>query len=282
MKHIKLISVLLLIAMLFTACSFSKGEGESGEGKAPGADNQNTNAEKISYETPFDKEAGLYNATTGDLKYSWEELLAKKYITVKETVITASIDYIRGELYIPNYISSIKSKAFSACTGLTGVYMGNGIITVGSSSFSGCTGLKTVVFSANITNISSKAFANCTKFRSITIPDSVTNIGASAFSGCTGLLRVTIGNGATNISKSAFSGCTGLNEVTLGKNITCVGSKAFSNCEALVCVNFKGTKAEWYAMNRSSGNGTLESAIIKTTDYPNGIHEPQSDTSLPA
>jgi len=72
------------------------------------------------------------------------------------------------------------------------------VITGGSSIYSrafyNCTGLTSITIPSSVTSIGSYAFYNCTGLASITIPSSVTYIGSSAFEDCTGLKNVTFEN----------------------------------------------------------------------------------------
>lgn len=263
MKKIVIALVALLSALLLTSCSFSD--------KTPATNEDNVPTDSIVQndpylKTPSGKAPGLYNHTTGDIKYTWAELEARGFITVKENFITKTVNYLIGDLYIPNGVLGIGKNAFSGCTGLTSVSTGNGMTTIGTGAFSSCTALKSVELGTEITNISNKAFNYCTRLQSVTIPNSVTNIGASAFADCTGLTSVHIGDGVTNISKSAFSGCTGLTTIRLGKNITYIGTSAFKKCDVLAMVDYNGTRAEWNSIVVDSKNDALDSASIKTKD----------------
>lgn len=275
MKRFIVIISMLLIVTLLTSCGSFSGVGEQGEGANSGS----TTSNSTNHDTPYNKAAGLYNSNTGALKYSWAELEAKGYITVDETVVTKSIKYIRGDLYIPNTISAVGNGAFSDCTGLVRVYVGNGVTTIGTKAFYGCTGLETVKLGTGITNISANAFANCTKFKEFEIPNSVTNIGTSAFMGCTGLAELSIGEAVTNVSQSAFANCTGLTSVKIGNSVTSIGTKAFSNCKVLYYVEYSGTKAEWYAINIGKNNTELWSAKIQATDGIVGEDNDESSKS---
>ena len=267
MKYLKILTALLLSVLLLTSCSLT-GVGEKGEGANTIEEAVTEPVSDPSKETPSGTAPGLYNANTGELKYSWDELEARGFIKVKETFITDSVNYIRGELYIPNNITGIGKKAFNACTGLVSVYVGNGVTTINDSAFYGCTGLSKVELGSSITNISGKAFGYCTRLSEITIPDSVTFIGASAFLGCTGLQSAHVGDELTYLSKSAFSGCTGLKSVRLGKNLTYIGTSAFNNCKVLSTVKFDGTQSQWNAIFVDKKNTNLTSATLVTKTSP--------------
>ena len=70
-------------------------------------------------------------------------------------------------LVIPNSVRSIKTDAFTGCSGLTSVTIGNNVTSIGDNAFYGCSGLY-----------------------SVTIPNSVTSIENCAFSGCSDLTDV--------------------------------------------------------------------------------------------
>lgn len=265
-KRMKKIFALILVVVLCASCFAGCSMFRTGDGM----ENQEVGEKKENYDpmkaTPSGKAPGLYDSNTGSLKYSWAELEANKYITVKENVLSKSVNYIIGDLYIPNGILAISKEAFKNRTGLTGVYFGNGVTSVGASAFSGCAGLLTIEFGNGITYLGEKCFTNCTRLSDISIPDSVTAIAASAFSGCTGLRSVHLGDGVTRVSKAAFDGCTGLNFLRVGKRLTYIGAGVFSKCEVLYNVDYNGLRSEWNAIVVDKNNNCLYNAKVKTLD----------------
>ena len=85
----------------------------------------------------------------------------------KTLLIRYPIGNTRTSYTIPDSVTSIGSRAFEDCTGLTSVTIPDSVTSIGSSAFFCCTGLT-----------------------SITIPDSVTSIGSRAFEACTRLTDV--------------------------------------------------------------------------------------------
>lgn len=148
--------------------------------------------------------------------------------------------YYLSSLTIGTAITSIGSRAFSYCSGLTGtLVIPNSVTYIGSEAFFACTGLTSVTIGNSVSSIGESAFSGCTGLASIDIPNSVTSIGNSAFSGCSGLNTVTIGNSVTSIGNSAFSRCTGLNSITIPNSVTSIGNQAFYNCP-IQTLNYDG------------------------------------------
>ncbi len=134
-------------------------------------------------------------------------------VTIIPDYLFYACSNLSGTLTIPNSVTSIGSKAFASCAGLTSVTIGNSVTEIGSSAFASCTGLTEVTIPNSVTEIGSFIFQNCTGLTSVIIGNSVTSIGSQAFASCTGLASVTIGNSVTEIGDGAFSGCTRLTSV---------------------------------------------------------------------
>ena len=137
---------------------------------------------------------------------------------------------------IPNSVTSIRNSAFYGCSSLTSVTIPNSVTSIGGSAFHDCSGLISVTIGNSVTSIGGYAFKDCTGLTSVTIPNSVASIGSGAFYGCSGLTSVTIPNSVTSIGDYAFESCSGLTSVVIGNSVTSIGRGAFYDCTGLTSV----------------------------------------------
>ena len=147
---------------------------------------------------------------------------------------------IKGNLTIPNSVTTIEREAFSNCTELKGsLTLSNSLKTIGDKAFYNCNSLNgSLTIPNTVTTIGISAFEKCTGFNgSLTIPHSVTTIGESAFCNCQGFKGdLTIPSSITTIEAYTFSYCYGFKgKLTIPNSVTTIGESAFFNCQG-----FKG------------------------------------------
>jgi hypothetical protein len=158
-------------------------------------------------------------------------------LTIANGAVSAVNDSISGDVVIPKksggeLVTTIDTRAFGYCVGITSVVMPSSITSIGVEAFYGCSNLRGVHMSSNLTDICSGAFSECSSLGSIWIPDSVTYMGASAFSGCSSLISVNIPSSIRYVEDSTFYNCTSLTNVTLGSGLW-LGNYAFYGCTNL-------------------------------------------------
>ena len=131
-------------------------------------------------------------------------------LTIENGVLVKCAKDAKGELIIPDGVTSIGDSAFRNCTSLTSITIPNSVTSIGEGAFAYCTSLASITIPDGVTSIGQSAFEDCRNLTSVAIPDSVTSIEDSAFARCTSLTSVAIGNGVTRIGDFVFPDRTGL------------------------------------------------------------------------
>ena len=172
--------------------------------------------------------------------------------------------YLNGELItdlvIPNSVTTIGSRAFYGCSGLTSVMIPNSVKSIGDDAFYKCSSLTSVTIPNSVKSIGSDAFSKCSRLTSVAIGNGVTTIKSYAFSNCSILKSITIGNGVASIGWHAFSNCGNLTSITIGESVTSIEDYAFSKCSRLTSVYYKGGEESWTNISIGSSNAYLTSA----------------------
>jgi len=96
------------------------------------------------------------------------------------------------ENFLPDSVTTIKSKAFQNCTSLTGFLTARSLRTTGDRIFHTCSALQGVDLSDSpLSALDIFSFYTCTSLTSVSLPESLTSIGAGCFKSCTALKTVT-------------------------------------------------------------------------------------------
>ena len=202
------------------------------------------------------------------------------------------------EITLPLGVTEIGSMAFSGCAGLTKITLPLGVTEIGSEAFSGCAGLTDFTIPTSVTSIGNGAFSSCPNLARIIatgntaykvrnrclieietkrliwgsnssmIPTdgSVTTIASLAFTGNNSKsysYSVNVPSGVTRIEDLAFYGCTTLGSLDLPESLESIGANAFSLCHSLSWIGYRGTRAQWNAIekgadwNKGTGNYTV-------------------------
>ncbi len=169
---------------------------------------------------------------------------------------------IKGEIVIPEGISSIGTGIFAGLELFSSVIISNTVTDIESDAFYDCA-LESVTIGESVESIGDYAFAYCNLLESVTIPNSVTSIGKYAFRDCTSLASVTINDSTATLGAYSFTGCTSLSSLTIGKNITSIGNGTFSGCSLLSSITI-GEKVETIGNRAFFGCVLLESVTIES------------------
>ena len=173
-----------------------------------------------------------------------------KTCTITGMGVCRDADVVIPEAIDGYQVTAIGELAFWAQYSITSVTMPDSVIRIGYSAFEHCEQLKSITLSTSLETISIHAFKGCKALETICLPESLTLIDGGAFSGCSALTKVTVPDRITSISSGAFKNCKKLMSLSLPAGITDLGDGAFAGCPNLVIIEFKGTMAQWKAINQ--------------------------------
>lgn len=123
--------------------------------------------------------------------------------------------------------------------------------------------IKTVIIGDGITNVGRYAFLDCKNITSVKIADTVTEIKIGAFANCTSLESVIIPDAVTTINTTSFTGCTSLKTVKLGSGVNAI-YRAFQNCTSL--------KSIYLPDGVTAINGAFEGCTsLESINLPKGV-----------
>ena len=171
---------------------------------------------------------------------------------------------------IPNSVTSIGDYAFSGCSSLTSVVIGDSVTRIGKNAFRDCRSLTSITIPDGVTSIGAGAFAGCSSLTSIEIPYSVKRIGVGAFESCSRLTSVVIPDSITSIGDYVFRYCSRLTSVVIPDSVKRIGDYAFLHCYSLTSIKYRGTKAQWSAIEKgylwNSGTDSYKITYTYTGD----------------
>ena len=155
LKHMRILAVALLAAMLFAGCGESSSSSSSSSGSS--SDDRNRDFKKLA-----------------EGKKAIEED-KKRGIRFEEGANRIELIQFPKDSNIKNYkipygVAEIWTGAFKGCTNLTSVTIPNSVTVIGAGAFNGCINLTSVTIPNSVTEIRIDAFWNCTNLTSITLP----------------------------------------------------------------------------------------------------------------
>jgi hypothetical protein len=137
---------------------------------------------------------------------------------------------------IPDNITTIESRAFDGCNGLTSLTIPNSVVSIGFEAFRGCGGLTSIIIPNSVTSIGGYAFRDCSGLTDVTISSSLNNLEEGTFMGCSNLTSIIIPDSVTTIGYRVFHGCSHLTSITIPSSVTQI-ENAFVECSRLTSIH---------------------------------------------
>ena len=196
---------------------------------------------------------------------------------------------------IPDTVTEIRNRAFSACTKLSTVNFPTSLKTIGPSAFYNCDLTGEINLPLGVETIDTSAFRGNEKITKVVLPSSITSLGLSAFGNTYGLIEieynipaladlsstsnvfngagtsgtgitVNIGSNVTKIPAYLFTGSTTsyrprITTVNIPSSVTYIGRDAFRNCTSLTTANFDNAVGWYYTSSSSATTGTTISGL---------------------
>ena len=213
-----------------------------------------------------------------------------------KTHLLACATSAKGDINLPESVTSIGNYSFNNCSGLTSITIPNSVTSIGEGAFGICSGLTSITIPNSVANIGKNAFNGCTGLTSpvynshifayipisysgaYTIPNGIETIAGGAFNRCVGLTAIEIPNSVTSIGDWAFLWCSGLTSLTIPNSVINIGEAAFQSCNFVsVTLGNSVTSIGDYAF---SGCKKLTSITIPESVSSIGEHAFEACTGL--
>ena len=213
----------------------------------------------------FVEPVGLFDDITGQLIYTWQELINEGYINVSSDGILTSnqkASSLTGKLIIDSSVTSFEGYAddrwpqggVGAFSNITELVIPNSVVRFGNSNFTKCSKLTKVnylgtledwlnitispsSFNSHLPTVNTHSlYLNDVKLEGhIIIPDNITAIKTYALAGIEDITSIDFNN-VTTIYSLAFSGCSGLTNVIFHETLSTIAYYAFRYCSKLESV----------------------------------------------
>ena len=171
----------------------------------------------------------------------------------------------KGDVTIPETVTSIYESAFEDCENMTSVKIPNSVTSINPYAFSSCTLLTSIKIPESVTSIANSVFSYCSGLASVILPETITSIGSSSFWCCSRLKSIKIPKSVTSIDRSAFYGCESLTSITIPSAVASIGEDAFRFCSSL----------ESFIVAENNLNYTALEGILYTKDLSTLIKCPE-------
>ena len=112
------------------------------------------------------KNCPKFTAFTSGEEYG-ERSCRDGYILERNDIIDRAPTGLSGTVYIPDYVTNIRGRAFEYCNQIEGLVLPEGFDAASPMAFYDCVNLETVVFSSTTRSLGGDVFCGCTNLKSI-------------------------------------------------------------------------------------------------------------------
>lgn len=91
---------------------------------------------------------------------------------------------------------------------------------------------------------------------------SLTLINSYVFADCIGLKSITLPDSITAINQNAFENCEKLTKIIIPESVTYIAKNVFSSCNSLTTIYYKGSEAQWNAIDKTNADIPSDVTII--------------------
>ena len=134
-----------------------------------------------------------------------------------------------------NPVTEIDSRAFQDNDTVTSVVIPEGITKIGGECFQYCDYLETVSLPYSLEKCGFSTFRQCVSLTKIEIPSSLKDVPQDFCSGCSALTEVILSYGIETLGVYSFCGMKNLDRIVIPASVTDLFGFAFSNCTMAEC-----------------------------------------------
>lgn len=119
-------------------------------------------------------------------------------------------DFKGTELTIPQSVTEIKKKGYSACVNVKEFNVPDSVSDIDIYAFSYCYDLEKITFGKNVEKVNAETFYFCINLKNVFLPENLKTIEDGAFDSCKSLAEIEIPASVTRINANAFKTCSKL------------------------------------------------------------------------
>ena len=147
---------------------------------------------------------------------------------------------------IPKGLTEINERSFYFCYALKGdLVIPDGVTTVGPYAFGSCKAITSVTMADSVTELSADGnqFSGCYSLTGVNLSASLTELPKNCFSSCGSLTELPDLKNVTALGNACFQHLDGATSITIPAQVTRIGSLCFAYADILESVHFEGSPA---------------------------------------